>query len=92
VDGNHEVYGVFPHMHARGVRLVLRADQCLVDAPEWDAGWQEVAFYEEPVAVAAGTRLELSCTFDTRGAAGTTVWGERREDEMCMVFLLAGSL
>jgi hypothetical protein len=85
-----DVFGVFPHMHARGRALTLRApDDCLADAPRWDFGWQEVAFYRDPVPLASGTRLELSCTFDTSDAAGVTVWGETSDDEMCMAFLLA---
>lgn len=84
------VYGVMPHLHTRGRALSLRSpDRCLVDAPRWDYRWQELASYTTPVTVRSGTPLTLSCTFSTLDATTTTVWGERAEDEMCMVFLLA---
>lgn len=85
------VYGVMPHLHARGRSLTLRSeDGCLVDAPRWDYRWQELASFAAPVVLPSGTPLTLTCTFSTLDATTTTVWGERAEDEMCMVFLLAG--
>ncbi len=86
-----DVYGVFPHMHAMGSALSLRSpDECLVQAPRWDYGWQELAFYEQPVSLASGVPLELACQYSTLDTDEPTVWGESATDEMCMVFLLAG--
>ena len=43
-------------------------------------------FYEEPIEFAAGLGgvLDISCTYDTRGATSTVAWGEGTGDEMCI--------
>ena len=85
-----QVFGVMPHLHARGRSLSLRTDDtCLVDAPRWDYRWQELASYTAPVTLRSATPLTLSCAFSTLDATAPTVWGEGADDEMCMVFLLA---
>ena len=86
-----DVVGVMPHMHALGRALRLTADACLVDAPAFDYGFQQVLFYEAPVRLDAGTSLTLSCAWDTSAETTVTTWGERSEDEMCMVFLVVAA-
>jgi hypothetical protein len=85
------VLGVMPHLHAAGraARLSVEGGPCLVDAPHYDFAWQEMAFYEAPVRVAAGAPLALSCTWDTRDRTANVHWGESSDDEMCTVFLFA---
>ena len=80
-----------PHLHSRGRSLTLSTEEgCLVDAPRWDYRWQELASFTAPVALRSGEPLTLTCTFSTLDATTLTVWGESADDEMCMVFLLAG--
>ncbi len=83
------VVGVMPHLHGAGraASSTLDGGDCLVDAPRFDFGFQELAFYETPVRVAAGARALLSCRWDTRGRSSPTTWGESSDDEMCTVFL-----
>jgi Copper type II ascorbate-dependent monooxygenase, C-terminal domain len=86
------ILGVYPHMHALGRSLSLRAraggaETCLVDAPRWDYTWQELAFYEQPLRFAEDPELVLECEHSTLGVERTVRWGERMEDEMCMAFV-----
>ncbi len=95
VPGPLEVFGVFPHMHLLGRALKLAASSpagatCLAEAPRWSYAWQEIGFYDEPAVLPYDAELELTCTFSTLERQTTTVWGDSTEDEMCMVFLLAG--
>jgi hypothetical protein len=83
------VFGVMPHLHAAGraVSLSVEGGACLVDAPRYDFAWQEMAFYDTPIALAAGARLSLACVWDTRDRSSNLQWGESSDDEMCTVFL-----
>lgn len=89
LDGEVLVLGVMPHLHGAGraASLAVEGGPCLVDAPRFDFAWQELAFYEFPVPLAAGARATLSCRWDTRGRSTPTAWGESSDDEMCTVFL-----
>ncbi len=85
------IHGVYPHMHnyGRSMRVDMQwgaQSACLVDAPDYAFGWQQFYFYEEPLEFAPGLggTLDISCTFDTRGAPGTVRWGEGTGDEMCI--------
>lgn len=92
-----EMHGVFPHMHTLGRTLEFSRQpisdpdglqrQCLASVPRWDFHWQEVAFYDAPVLLDGGDRLDVQCTFDTTSREGPVVWGEGTEDEMCLVFV-----
>jgi hypothetical protein len=83
------VFGVMPHLHTAGraVSLSVEGGACLVDAPRYDFAWQEMAFYDTPIALAAGARLSLACAWDTHDRSSNVQWGESSDDEMCTVFL-----
>jgi hypothetical protein len=83
------VLGVMPHLHraGRAVRLDAAFGPCLVDAPRFSATFQEVAFYETPMDLAPGTRLDLHCAWDTGDRLEATSFGESDDEEMCTVFL-----
>jgi hypothetical protein len=83
------VFGVMPHLHTTGraVSLSVEGGPCLVDAPRYDFAWQEMAFYDAPIPVAAGAGLSLACAWDTRDRSSNVQWGESSDDEMCTVFL-----
>ena len=97
LNGDLDVFGVFPHMHiaGRGLRIVAfdrgqtEPPTCLVQARRWDYDWQELALYDEALALQDGATLDLTCSFSTLDRTETTPWGEDTLDEMCMVFLLA---
>ena len=92
-----ELLGVYPHMHALGRRLSLRAwldrtvpePTCLVEVPRWDYTFQELALYRAPLRIAAADpELAIECEHGTLGVDRQVRWGERMEDEMCMAFLV----
>jgi len=92
-----EIHGTFPHMHTLGRTLTFTrqpiADpegleqECLAHVPNWDFHWQEVAFYDAPITVDGGDRLDVKCTFDTTTRDADVFWGEGTQDEMCLVFV-----
>ncbi len=87
-----EVYGIFPHMHERGrkwsARLVDDEEtQCAGDVQSWDFDWQLYYFYERPLVVRPGTRLEVTCDFDTRDASDPVTPGWGTQNEMCLAGL-----
>jgi copper type II ascorbate-dependent monooxygenase-like protein len=89
-----DVYGVFPHMHERGLSLdasIGRADgseQCTLRVPRWDFGWQLIYFYDEPLRFGPGDSLRTTCTFDTRGLDSPLLPGWSTQNEMCLTGLL----
>lgn len=82
------LWGVIPHMHTLGRRIVLqRRAGTLIDIPAWDFHWQQMYFYEEPVEVSSGrSRLQLSCIWDNP-TPRTVRWGEGTGDEMCVAYV-----
>jgi len=80
------LFGVAPHMHALGKRIRAESDDsCLVDIPAWDFRWQQIYFFGEPMPLAAGTRLKLSCSWDNTTPRNVS-WGENTSDEMCLAY------
>ncbi len=82
---------------AGGVARVESA--CLVDIPKWDFHWQHLYMFEEPVHVAPGQALRLTCAYDNsaanqpiiEGVARTPAevrWGESSSEEMCVGILI----
>ncbi|HEY0138140.1 MAG TPA: hypothetical protein VGB85_28835 [Nannocystis sp.] len=91
-EGQVEVYGIFPHMHERGRRWQARLvdgdeTQCIGDVQSWDFDWQLYYFYDQPQIIRPGTRLEVTCDFDTRGAPGPVTPGWGTQNEMCLAGL-----
>ncbi len=83
------VWGVFPHMHERGVAMsaeLLRdgGATCLSATPRYDFEWQRSFFYREPVAVDASDGLRITCVYDTSADTEPVRFGESTEDEMCL--------
>ena len=92
---------IIPHMHLLGRQMtvtVTRPDgstQCLVRVPDWDFHWQATYFYETPIAVPFGSRIDLSARYDNSSANPENPnspprdvrWGENTTDEMCIAFL-----
>lgn len=85
------VHGVAPHMHTLGRTLRVETshegtNRCMVDVPRWDFHWQQLAFYQDPVQVFAGSSVSIRCTYDTTTRTTTTTWGEGTQDEMCLSY------
>jgi hypothetical protein len=93
------------HMHQLGVRArmsIIRnadaAEQCVLEIPAWDFGWQGGYELVEPIRIHPGDKLKLQCWWDNSAAnqpiiGGEKVtpidveWGEGTRDEMCLAVL-----
>lgn len=87
------VYSSSLHMHRLGRAAslsVTRADDsedCLLSIPDWDFNWQRTYRFTEPVQVAPGDGIRLSCTWDNT-TDQDVYWGEGTGDEMCLATML----
>ncbi len=101
-----KVVSLGPHMHLLGVRIEVEHitkngdSQCLIDIPDWDFNWQQNYTFRpnEPVEVAPGDSIRLTCTYNNSvenqpSVNGIVVeprdvsWGDGTLDEMCLSFL-----
>ena len=87
------IHGAFPHMHTLGRRLRVDihrgagGDQCLIDIPRWDFGWQLAYWLDEPIDVSPGDAATITCTYNTMERTEMTHWGDGTQDEMCINFV-----
>jgi len=96
--------GVLPHMHLLGEHLQLRVrhqtgdETCLLDVPDWDFELQESYFFEAPIDIVPGDRIDLTCQFNNSAAnqpvvdgqqqaPREVVWGDGTYDEMCVAVI-----
>lgn len=104
--GGREVLleGITPHMHRYATRMrvlaVRDADaggdgarECLLEIGDWTFGWEQPAWYAEPVTFGPRDELYLECTFDNTAAnqpegepPRDLAWGDSDQD-MCAAFL-----
>jgi hypothetical protein len=100
LDRPGTIYVVAGHMHLLGksIRVELNPGtpntKVLLDIPDWHFHWQNAYTLEQPVRVAAGDVLRVTCRYDPtrrrRGAEGVPrtpryiLWGEGSTDEMCL--------
>jgi hypothetical protein len=87
-----EVHGVFPHMHERGRKWraeLIDGDEtrCAGEVNAWDFDWQLFYFYEQPLIIKPGTRLRVTCEYDTRDAEAPITPGWGTQNEMCLAGL-----
>lgn len=96
------VLGIAPHMHLLGREMKVTAllpdgtVTPLIYIDDWDFRWQGAYFYKKPLALPAGTRIQVQAVYDN--SAGNprnpsspprdVRWGERSEDEMCLAYVL----
>jgi hypothetical protein len=89
-----------PHMHLRGrafrYELVLPDDtrRTLLEVPRYDFNWQLQYFLAEPLAIPAGSRLELTGWYDNSAQnpanpdpAARVRWGPQTDDEMMLGYV-----
>jgi hypothetical protein len=95
------VHGVMPHMHLLGREMTLTASlpdagqQKLVRVPDWDFNWQSTYVFKKPIALPAGSKVELEARYDNSldnpsnpsNPPREVRWGEETTDEMCIAFL-----
>ncbi len=84
-----DFYGVFPHMHQRGrkmlVELVDKSEpRCAADVQRWDFGWQLYYFYDQPLKITPTTSLRVTCDYNTQGDTEPTLPGWGTKNEMCL--------
>lgn len=98
---NVHALAIAPHMHLLGREMLVKAtlpngrEQCLIHIDDWDFHWQGQYFYKEPVALPAGTQLELTAYYDNsannpnnpNNPPKEVRWGEATADEMCIAFI-----
>ncbi|MCB9642792.1 MAG: hypothetical protein H6728_06910 [Myxococcales bacterium] len=87
---NVRVWGLMPHMHKFGAKFrtdLLKNGQnsCFIDIPRWDYNWQQTFFFKTPIQLAAGDKLNLTCTYDNP-TDQSIHWGDKTGDEMCLNF------
>jgi hypothetical protein len=92
---------ITPHMHWLGRDFVLTATPpggkpfTLIRVDDWDFNWQGGYEFETPVAVPAGTRIDMKAHFDNSAKNPSNPnspprdvhWGEQTTDEMCIGFM-----
>ena len=99
-----KLFGVVPHMHARGKSISVKLtragqEQCLIDIPRWDFNWQNVYLYKTPIEVRGGDSIKLECVYDNSPErnrelglngppAQPITWGEDTLDEMCLNYVI----
>lgn len=90
-----DIYGLFPHMHQRGVEQTISVHRangdnvCGVHVNAWDFHWQLMYFRDQPIRMARGDTLEVSCTWNTEGATESILPGWGTENEMCLANIYA---
>lgn len=95
-----EIVSLFPHMHLRGKSFEYEAvypdgkREVILSVPRYDFGWQTNYFFQTPLRLPAGSRIECTAHFDNskdnpNNPDPTTLvhWGEQTWDEMMIGFV-----
>jgi mono/diheme cytochrome c family protein len=99
-----EIVGMTPHAHSWATRMTasLRrssgTDECLIEVPDWDYGWQLDYMYKEGLAYGRDDVLHVECHYDNsesnqpvidgvRRTPQPIVFGENTLNEMCLHYL-----
>ncbi len=98
-----ELVFVEPHMHYRGKDMTVRVvypdgpsgagkTETLLSVPRYDFNWQIIYYLREPIALPAGTRIEVTAHWDNSAnnrnnpdPTKTVRWGNQSWDEMLSV-------
>jgi mono/diheme cytochrome c family protein len=85
-----QLRGVMPHMHGLGrkYRLTHHADgeeseTCAADVQHWDFHWQRMYFFEDALPVRRGSKLSVTCEYDTTSVTQPVRPGWSTQNEMC---------
>jgi peroxiredoxin/mono/diheme cytochrome c family protein len=95
-----EIVSLFPHMHLRGKSFEYQAiypdgkREVILSVPRYDFGWQTNYFFESPLRLPAGSRIECTAHFDNSkdnpsnpDPTRLVHWGEQTWDEMMIGFV-----
>jgi len=95
-----EIVWMTPHMHLRGKSALYQitrpgeATETLLSVPKYDFNWQHTYHFAEPVMAPAGTRIDLTLTWDNSAAnpynpdpTREVGFGEPTTDEMGFGFM-----
>src|SRR5262249_28542100 len=94
-------YTITPHMHLLGREMMVTATypdgtvRPLIQIDDWDFNWQETYTFARPIALPAGTRIDMVAVFDNSAEnlrqpsrpPRAVSWGEGTTDEMANVFI-----
>jgi peroxiredoxin len=100
-----QLHMIVPHMHLLGRQIKVTMTppggptRTLVAVNDWDFNWQEEYYFKEPIDAKAGTRFDVTGTFDNSAANPLNPFqpprrvrvGLQTTDEMCIGFLGATS-
>jgi peroxiredoxin len=99
-DKDVEIISLFPHMHLRGKSFEYQAvypdgkREVILSVPRYDFGWQTNYFFETPLRLPAGSRIECTAYFDNSknnpnnpDPTRLVHWGEQTWDEMMIGFV-----
>lgn len=92
-DTGFDIHSASLHMHTRGTRASFEIkrdgqdDECMLDIPRWDFGWQNAYRFKQPKRFEPGDRLRMECHWDNSDGTAPLNWGEGTGDEMCLGFL-----
>lgn len=92
-----QLLGMLPHMHGLGRRMqvdLVQGDDtsCAIYVDRWDFDWQQAFMYAEPITVAPGDELRVTCEWDASGRDHDTYPGLGTGDEMCLLGIYAAEL
>lgn len=87
--------GVVPHMHSLGKAMQLDRGSgeewaCTGNFDHWNFYRQRFFELEKPLELGAGTRLRVSCAYDTESRGEPVRMGDGIEEEECAAALLVG--
>jgi thiol-disulfide isomerase/thioredoxin len=95
-----EITSLFPHMHLRGKDFEFQAvypdgkREVILSVPRYDFGWQTNYFFEKPLRLPAGSKIECTAHFDNSTGnlnnpdpTKLVHWGEQTWDEMMIGFV-----
>ncbi|WP_437730479.1 hypothetical protein [Sorangium sp. So ce1335] len=88
-----EVLGVMPHMHELGRTFDVRVasgeqESCIARVDDWDVHWQGMYWYRTPPLLDPSSSIEVTCSYDTRGAKEPVLPGWGTQNEMCNANIL----
>jgi peroxiredoxin len=95
------LHSVMPHMHMLGREIKVTVTPpdakpyTLIAIKDWDYNWQETYFLKEPIALKAGTLVQVEAVYNNSEKNPNNPFrtprlipfGEQTDNEMCFVFL-----
>jgi hypothetical protein len=101
VDQDITIHHLMPHMHLLGkdIKATLTTPdgrtRTLIAINDWDFNWQEFYYLKEPIKVPAGSRFNVTATYDNSDRnplnpnrpPRRVFVGEQTTNEMCFVFM-----